>query len=108
MPNSTPAPDERHMEQLERDFPAASGMAFAKAYDQAIQAGLSVLVSKNGSIYEVFPDGRRELVKKSCSAYPHTARSEDQIPVKTSTPRLRMFAGPNGSANVTMLWQPGM
>ena len=70
MPNSTPAPDERQIEQLERDFPAASGMAFAKAYDQAIQVGLSVLVSKNGAIYEVFPDGRRELVKKIAPPIP--------------------------------------
>ena len=63
MPASTPAPDEQRIEQLELAFPAASGAAFANAYDRAMQAGLSVMVSEDGAIYEVFPDGTRKLVK---------------------------------------------
>ena len=63
MPHSNPPLDEQQIEQLESSFPAASGVAFANAYDQAILAGLSVVVSDNGAIYEVFPDGQRKLVK---------------------------------------------
>ena len=63
MPHSTPSPEEQRIEQLELSFPAASGVAFSNAYDQAIHAGLSVMVSEDGAIYEVFPDGQRKLVK---------------------------------------------
>ncbi len=55
--------DDQRIEELESSFPEASGVAFSKAYDLAIKAGLSVVVSDNGAIYEVFPDGKRRLVK---------------------------------------------
>lgn len=60
--NSHSADDQR-IDQLESSFPAASGAVFSKAYDLAIKAGLSVVVSENGVIYEVFPDGKRRFVK---------------------------------------------
>jgi hypothetical protein len=41
-----------------------AGSAFASARQQALNAGNSVLQSEQGSIYEIFPDGRREFVKK--------------------------------------------
>ena len=63
MPNNTPPSDEQRIEQLELSFPAESGGAFSRAYDQAIHAGLSVVVSEGGAILEVFPDGQRKLVK---------------------------------------------
>lgn len=63
MPNINPALDEQQIEQLESVFPAASGVAFSKAYQQAVQAGLSVVVSENGAIFEIFPDGQRQLIK---------------------------------------------
>lgn len=56
--------DEWQIDQLEAHLPAAAGAVFSQAYNQALQAGLSVLVSDSGAIYEVFPDGRRRLVKK--------------------------------------------
>lgn len=63
MPHNPLSSDDQRIEQLESSFPAASGVAFANAYNLAIKAGLSVVVSENGAIYEVFPDGRRTLVK---------------------------------------------
>jgi hypothetical protein len=55
--------DEREIERLENLFPAAASGAFRNAYHQALRAGFSVLVSANGAIYEVFPDGHRRFVK---------------------------------------------
>lgn len=63
MVNPDPPMNEQQIEQLELDFPAASGLAFANAYHQAIHAGLFVVVSEGGSIVEVSPDGQRRLVK---------------------------------------------
>jgi len=61
-PDPISAADQR-IEQLESSFPAAAGVVFSQAYDLAIQAGLSVVVSEDGAIYEVFPDGQRRLIK---------------------------------------------
>ncbi len=55
---------EKNIETLEMAFPAASGSAFADAREQALDAGLSVLLSEGGVIYEVFPDGQRREVKR--------------------------------------------
>ena len=41
---------EQQLELLERECPAASGVAFSRAYQQAVQAGLSLVVSENGEI----------------------------------------------------------
>jgi hypothetical protein len=54
---------ENNIEELERQFPAVSGMAFATAREQVLASGNSVLQSEQGHIYEVFPDGRRVLVR---------------------------------------------
>lgn len=62
--------DEQQLEQLERDYPAASGVAFSNAFQQAVQAGLSVMVSENGSLFEVFPDGQRRFVKSIAPPIP--------------------------------------
>jgi uncharacterized coiled-coil protein SlyX len=56
--------DEARIEQLELSFLAASGSAFSNAYQQAVLAGLSVVVSEDGKIFEIFPDGQRKLLKK--------------------------------------------
>jgi hypothetical protein len=60
---SSSTPDERQIDQLEMQLTVASSAVFSKAYDQALKAGLSVMVSEDGAIYEIFPDGRRRLVK---------------------------------------------
>lgn len=54
---------DQDIQKLESQFPALSGQAFADARQQALDAGLSVMGSRDGVIYEVFPDGRREVVK---------------------------------------------
>lgn len=56
--------EERSIELLENRFPTLSGFAFMAARKQALAAGLSVLHSEQGIIYEVFPDGRRRRVKQ--------------------------------------------
>lgn len=53
-----------NIEQLESQFPALSGVTFNAALKQTLDAGLSVMQSENGVVYEVFPDGRRVPVKK--------------------------------------------
>jgi hypothetical protein len=50
--------------ELESRFPAVSGSAFAAARERVLASGQTVLESENGFIYEVFPDGRRVLVKQ--------------------------------------------
>lgn len=55
---------EANIEMLENQFPAVSGSAFATAREQVLASGQSVLQSEDGTIYEVFPDGRRVAVKE--------------------------------------------
>lgn len=54
---------EADLQQLENGFPAVSGSAFAEARKRVLASGQSVLQSEDGSIYEVFPDGRKQFVK---------------------------------------------
>jgi len=58
------ADKEKRLELLESQFPAASGSAFAAARGRVLDSGLSVLQSEQDVIYEVFPDGRRVVVKQ--------------------------------------------
>jgi len=55
---------ENNIETLESQFPTISGSAFGAARQNVLASGQSVLQSENGVIYEVFPDGRRVLVKQ--------------------------------------------
>ena len=55
---------DQDIQRLESQFPAVSGSAFAAAREQTLASGQSVLQSEQGMIYEVFPDGTRNLVKK--------------------------------------------
>jgi len=45
-----PIEDDREIEKLESQFPAASGVAFATAREQVLATGQSVLQSKGGTI----------------------------------------------------------
>ena len=56
--------DQDNLDLLESQFPAASGSAFAAAREKVLASGQSVLQSEQGYIYEVFPDGRRIVVKQ--------------------------------------------
>ncbi|HZM05676.1 MAG TPA: hypothetical protein VFC44_21960 [Candidatus Saccharimonadales bacterium] len=55
---------DQDIQKLESQFPAVSGSAFAAARAQVLASGQSVLESRDGVIYEVFPDGHRVPVKK--------------------------------------------
>lgn len=56
--------EETQIEQLERQFASASGIAFAAARKQALASGLSVLQSENGVIYRVTPNGSKSEIKR--------------------------------------------
>lgn len=55
---------EEEFRKLEEELPAKAGEAFATARARTLAAGLSVVESRNGYIYEVFPDGREIVLKK--------------------------------------------
>jgi hypothetical protein len=55
---------DQDIQQLENQFPAGSGSAFAAARQRVLDSGQSVLQSQDGTIYEVFPDGHRVAVKR--------------------------------------------
>jgi hypothetical protein len=48
----------------EESIPASAAGAFKSAADSALKAGLSILVSDDSFLVRVYPDGRRERVKK--------------------------------------------
>jgi hypothetical protein len=54
---------EKTLDYLEKHIPDLAGAAITQAYWHTLAAGLSVLESENGVIYEVFPDGTRNVVK---------------------------------------------
>ena len=56
--------NEEQIEERERQFPETAGVAFAEAYRRTLAAGLSVLVSDDGFIFEVYPDGTRKRIKR--------------------------------------------
>jgi len=55
---------EKAIDYLEEHIPELAEVAFKQAYWAALASGNSVLISENGSLVEVFPDGRREFKKK--------------------------------------------
>ncbi len=48
---------------LEKHIPELADAAFKQAYWATLAAGNSVLVSENGSLIEVFPDGQKKFIK---------------------------------------------
>jgi hypothetical protein len=52
------------LQEMETQFPAISGQAFAAAREQVLASGQSVLQSEGGVIYRQYPDGRKEKVKE--------------------------------------------
>jgi hypothetical protein len=55
---------DKALDALEKRIPALAASATREAYEHVLQAGLSVLVSDQGVIYEVRPDGSRVEVKR--------------------------------------------
>lgn len=57
--------NEKTIQYLEEHIPELADAATKQAYWQALASGSSVLVSENGRITEVFPDGTVKFVKDS-------------------------------------------
>lgn len=55
--------DDRNIDYLEMQIPDLSAAAVDVAYWQALATGQTVLVSDEGGIFQVFPDGTRKLIK---------------------------------------------
>jgi hypothetical protein len=55
---------EKALDYLEAHIPELAEVAFKQAYWAALASGSSVLVSENGRLVEVFPDGKRKVIKK--------------------------------------------
>lgn len=51
------------LDELENEVPALAERALKEAYKKALEAGLSVMVSSNGFLYKVKPDGSRVRIK---------------------------------------------
>lgn len=54
---------EQTLDYLEQQIPGLTGAAVDVAYWQALATGQKVLVSGEEGLYQVFPDGTRQLVK---------------------------------------------
>ena len=57
---------------LEEHIPELADIAFKQAYWAALASGSSVLVSENGDLVEVFPDGKHKFIKHLPPAIPVT------------------------------------
>ncbi len=55
---------------LEEHIPELADVAFKQAYWAALASGSSVLVSENGDLVEVFPDGKHKFIKHLPPATP--------------------------------------
>ncbi len=55
---------EEALDYLEEHIPELAEAAFKQAYWAALATGSSVLVSENGSLIEVFPNGKRKFIKE--------------------------------------------
>ncbi len=49
---------------LEEHIPELADIAFKEAYWSALASGSSVLISENGNLVEVFPDGKQKIIKR--------------------------------------------
>ncbi len=54
---------EEEIDYLEEHIPELAALAFKQAYWAALASGSSVLMSENGNLVEVFPDGHRKIIK---------------------------------------------
>ena len=55
---------DQEIQTLESQFPPVSGQAFADARTRVLASGQCVLQSEGGFVLRVFPDGRKEVVKR--------------------------------------------
>ena len=54
---------DKELDYLEEHIPELAEVAFKQAYWAALASGSTVLISENGNLVEVFPDGTRKVIK---------------------------------------------
>ena len=55
--------DEKTIQFVENQIPELAGQATHQAFWHSLSSGDTVLVSQEGQLWEVFPDGHRQYVK---------------------------------------------
>jgi len=63
---------EKEISYLEEHIPELADAAFTQAYWAALASGSSVLVSENGKLMEIFPDGTKKFIKQLTPPTPAT------------------------------------
>lgn len=63
---------EEAMSFLEEHIPELADAAFKQAYWAALASGSNVLISENGDLVEVFPDGKHKFIKHLSPSTPVT------------------------------------
>jgi hypothetical protein len=53
---------DKEIDALEEQIPALAAQATRAASTRALEAGLSVVISENGVLYRVHPNGTREAI----------------------------------------------
>lgn len=71
--------NEEAMSYLESHIPELASIAFKQAYWAALASGSSVLISENGDLFEVFPDGKRKFIKHLAPSIPVTPGQRFEI-----------------------------
>jgi hypothetical protein len=64
---------------LEAHIPELAEIAFKQAYWAALASGSSVLISENGKLVEVFPDGTQKFIKQLPPPIPVTSGQKLEI-----------------------------
>jgi len=64
---------------LEEHIPELAAVAFTQAYWAALASGSSVLISENGKLIEIFPDGTKKFIKHLPPSIPVTRGQKLEI-----------------------------
>jgi hypothetical protein len=64
---------------LEEHIPELATVAFKQAYWAALASGSSVLISENGNLVEVFPNGKQKFIKHLPPSIPVTRGQKLEI-----------------------------
>ncbi len=70
---------EEAMRFLEEHIPEQAEMALKQAYWRALASGSSVLISENGALVEVHPDGTKRVIRQIPSPTPVTSGQRLEI-----------------------------
>lgn len=64
---------------LEEHIPELATIAFTQAYWAALASGSSVLISENGNLVEIFPNGKQKFIKHLPPSIPVTRGQKLEI-----------------------------